>query len=846
MDKTNKICIFLSHAHKDNKENTVEKFISKMHDLIENDEISIEFDGEINLGDDIRDKIKEKMENSDIICLFISFNYLESSNCMKEKEKAIKLKKNKNTIVIPIILSSCDWKSEDDLTKCLVGPENADPIFSHSDPNIAWDYVSKQIKKVIIIEKLIRGLEISEDFNKFLKNAEMLERAHDSKTKVYLDDIFVFPDLISFESENMDENKKETMNSKLLIENILDYSKILISGDNQSGKTSLAKMFFKTLKSKNFVPVYINNYKDNYKQDFEKILKKSFNWQYKDITITKISKKRIVPIIDDFHHIINKERIIKELSNYSKSIIFVDELFNINVEDESLLVEFENFTIKEFRYSLRHELIKKWLTLTDKYQSYADIDKNINVLETILGKNIGTGLMPIYPFFILSAIVNYNTFRALDEEITSQGYYYQIFIHFYLKKQGVVIEEYDIYLNFLSEISFHFFNDRKEMITSQEFEIFIRNYSNKFFLPIKKDILIKNMRFIFSPDNFKDYSFNQKYFYFFFVAKYLADNIQKKEIQDIIEKMMENLHVTEYAYITIFLSHHTKNDIVLNTIKKVSRELFKNYEPATLKKSELAFIDKEIDDLIDITLSSKPNPKAERKRRNKAYDEIELSKEKDDYDDNEDNPLGKEMRRAVKTVEVMGAILKNRKGSLELEDMEYLFREGTNIHLRILSSFFDAIKEKDHMITSLSRTLKRNINKEGGEENLTDEKIRKLAEVVLLTTSFLIVNLILRKIIHSIGSKQLALIGNNVYEENPTPANYLVKEGIWLWFDKSVNENGIKKRLKKNDFSLIGEKSMYFMIIDHCSMHEFKEREIKRIEDKLGIKIYKRTGKSND
>lgn len=845
MEKTNKICIFLSHAHKDNKKKTVDKFISKMQDLIENNEISIEFDGEINLGEGIRDEIKKKMENSDIICLFISSYYLNSPNCMKEKEKAIQLKKNKNTIVIPIILSSCDWESEKDLKKCLVGPENGKPIYTHENEDIAWNYVCKKIKKLIISEKLIRGLEITEDFNKFLKNAEMLERAHDSKTKVYLEDIFVFPDLISFESKNMDENKKEIINSKLLLENILDYSKILISGDNQSGKTSLAKMIFKTLKSKNFVPVYINNYKDNYKQDFEKILKKSLNWQYTDINIKEINRKRIIPIIDDFHLIINKERIIKELSNYSKSIIFVDELFNINVEDENLLSEFDNFTIKEFKYSLRHELIIKWLTLTDKYESYADLDKNINALETILGKNIGTGVMPIYPFFILSAIVNYNTFQALDEEITSQGYYYQILILFYLKRQGVITEDYDIYLNFLSEMSFHFFKNKKERITSQEFEIFIKNYSNKFFLPIKKEVLIKNMRFIFSPDNFKDYSFNQKYFYFFFVAKYLANNIQKKEIQNIIENMMENLHVDDNAYITIFLSHHTQNDIVLGTIKKVSKELFKNYEPATLKKSELDFIDKEIDDLIDITLSSKPNPKAERKRRNKFNDEIELSEEDDD-NITKDNPLGREMRRAVKTVEVMGCILKNRKGSLELDNMKYLFQEGTNIHLRILSSFFDAIKNKNDIITSLSKTLKRNINKEGGEENLSDKEIRKLAELLLLQTSFLLINAILRKIIHSIGSEKLALIGNDVYEENPTPANYLVKEGIWMWFDKSLDEKGIRKRIKKSDFSSIAKKSMYFMITDHCSMHEFKPREIKRIEDTLRIKIYKRIEKSED
>jgi len=70
--------------------------------------------------------------------------------------------------------------------------------------------------------------------------------------------------------------------------------------------------------------------------------------------------------------------------------------------------------------------------------------------------------MPAYPSFILLAISTYETGRIpLDQEITSQGYCYQALIYFYLRKQDVRNEDIDIYINFLTELAFYFYKEKR-------------------------------------------------------------------------------------------------------------------------------------------------------------------------------------------------------------------------------------------------------------------------------------------------------------------------------------------------------------------------------------------------
>jgi len=844
-----KLKLFISYSHLD--ENYIEQF--KKHTALLKDKGLIEewYDRAILPGKDYQSEIDNNLEEADIICLFISANFLSSKNCKKEERKALELRKKKGIPIIPVILSPCGWLDDKDISKPLALPTDGKPVSKFPNQDEAWLDVYNGLKNLIEEEIKIKQLRIAEEFEDFLQDTEMLAKAHSQKETVSLDDIFVYPELNKYDiSEYCEKYEEEVISSENLLKNLLDYPKIVIAGDNQSSKTTLCKVIFKELRRKNLVPVYISVKKGQFAGIVGNRILRSFHEQYKsiDIDINAIDKERIVPIIDNFHFAKNKEKYIKDLSIYPRCIIVIDDVLGLNIEDIKLIESFIYFKIREFKPSLRYELIKKWVSLTDRetrdIDFYKDVDEKAELIDSILGKTIGRGIMPAYPFFILSAIVTYETFAIpLDQEITSQGYCYQAFIYFYLRKQGVRNDEIDIYINFLTELAFYIYKERKYELSPDDFALFMKLYLGKYNLPIKQEILVKNLKQIISLDSFNNYSFRYPCFYYFFVAKYLAEHIDDKEGNEEIEKIIDNLHVDENAYIAVFIAHHSKNIKILERIELNALCLFDKYKPATLTKKEVKFFDKQADVIVEAVLPpASITPEKERAARLKIRDELEQSQKDFDQEkaaSKEEDSFEKELRRAIKTVEVIGCITKNRAGSLEKTKLKEMFGEAMGVHLRILSSFFDTIKGEDWqktMIDFISRILERFVRESRGRKGEpSDAELRRRARLILWNLNFFVVYSIIHKIVYSLGSDKLTEIVKAVCDELNTPASFLVKHGILMWYNKNLRINELAKRINEKDFSEIAKRIIKLMVVNHCSLHSINYKDRQRIENKLGI-----------
>lgn len=844
MVQINKLKLFISYSHQDNLADIssatsyIEQFRNHITPLKDNGLIEDWHDRKIFPGDDYQSKINNNLDDADIICLFVSANFLSSKNCMNEKRKALELREKKGVPVIPIILSHCGWLDNKYLSKLLALPTDGKPISGFQNRDEAWLDAYNGLKRIIEKEIQIRQLKFTEQFENFLQDAEMLAKSHSRKERVLIDDIYVYPELKKYDEIREHKGK---INSQELLKNLLDYSKIVIAGEDQAGKTALCKIIFKELRNKNFIPAYISDRKTYFSGKIENKIFHSLHEQYENININEFDKERVIPIVDDFHLAKNKEKHIEDLSVYPRCIVIVDDIFGLNIRDDKLIRLFTYFEIKEFKPSLRYELIKKWITLPGKEpEIYKDVDKNIELINSILGKTIGKGIMPAYPFFILSAIVAYETFAMpLDQEITSQGYCYQAFIFFYLKKQGVRNDEIDIYINFLTELAFYIYRESKYELTPDGFASFMKLYLQKYTLPIKQEILLKNLSPIISVDSFNNYSFRYPYLYFFFVAKYLADHLEHIEIKKEIEKIINNLHVDENAYIAVFITHHSKNINILEEIELNALCLFDKYKPATLSKHEVKFFDKQADIIVKAVLPPiNTTPEKERMERLRVQDKIEESEkdlEQKGNSDKEDS-LEIELRRAIKTVEVMGCITKNRAGSLEKNKLENIFVAAMNVHLRILSSFFEIIKSEDEqksIIDFILENLKKIVEK--NERELSENELKEHAKTIFWNLNFFVVFGIVHKIVHSLGSDKLTEIVKKACNEINTPASFLVKQGILMGYNKNLHISELTKRIGEKDFSEIAKRAIKLMVVNHCSLHPINYKDRQRIETQLGI-----------
>ncbi len=855
MKQNEKLKLFISYSHLD--EEHIKEFIKHIAPLKSNGLIEDWYDRKIIAGQDFQDEIDNNFGNADIICLFISANFLSSKACVEEKKNALELRKKKGIVVVPIILSACGWLDDKEISSLLALPADGKPISDLTDSNKAWNNVYDGLKDIIEKEVKIKQLKITKAFSDFLQNVELFTKAHSQKEKVLLDDIFVYPELEKYD-DLREYDKKES--SEKLIEYFCDYSKILIAGENQSGKTILCKKIFMKLREENFVPVYISDKTNHYQGKIENKISKAYKEQYEKVSMVEVDKQRIVPILDDFHFAKKKEKHIQDLSTYRHQIIVVDDIFCLNFKDERLINSFTHFKIKEFIPSLRNQLINKWTHLTDKKNDvghnenviYQSIDNKTELVNAALGKIMGSGIMPAYPFFILSVISTYETFaKPLDQEITSQGHCYQALIYMYLRKQGVKNDEIDIYINFLTELAFYFYTAKKNELSIDEFNSFMELYLNKYHLPIKQEILLKNLQQtqIIALDSFNNNTFCYPYLYYFFVAKYLAEHIEDNK--KIIESIINNLHKDENANIAIFISHHSKNVYILDEIILNAYSLFDKYKSATLSKEELSFFDEQVDIIVkEVLPPTNVAPEIERAKRLETQDVVEQinrdEKKNIVREEENDDDLAIEIRRSVKTVEVMGRIIKNRAGSLEKLRLEFIFEEAMRVHLRILTSFFELIKnekEQQEIVNFISNRLNKIIEEKEKKERekkekpkpLSQEKLEKLAKVIFWNVNFFVVYSFIDKIIHSLGSNKLTAIIQRVCDNENTPASFLLKHGILMWYNKNLQIDNIAKRIDEDGFSEIAKKVMRFMIVNHCSMHLIGFKEKQKIELKLGI-----------
>jgi len=373
-------------------------------------------------------------------------------------------------------------------------------------------------------------------------------------------------------------------------------------------------------------------------------------------------------------------------------------------------------------------------------------------------------------------------------------------------------------------------------MTELDFQTFLKDYENTYYIPISVDTILRNLekQNMFIKTSLGNYRFSYRYLYYYFVAKYLADHY--KENKFVIEKIIENLHTDENAYIAIFVSHHTQNNDLLDGITLTAMCLFEKNKETSLSKDELAFFDTELDNIIQASLPKNSNAEQVRSERLKQLDSDEDVITDDDAATNKDDEFAKYLRKSIKTVEVMGIITKNRTGSLPKQRLEELLSEAIKVHLRILSSFFDIIKEKDlqeSIIELISSALQ---DEEKNKSKLNDEEsLKKQARKIFWNLNFGVIYGFIHKTITSIGSDNLKKIIEQIADNNASPVYKLIKHGVIMWYGKNLQLDKIIHEIKSADFSDTAIQMMKFLIVNHCAMHSIDAGEKNRIEHHFHI-----------
>ena len=837
--------LFISYSHAD--ESYIGRFITAITTLTGDDGIlEYWYDRNIKAGDDFWDEIDSHLADRDVVCLFLSPDYLASRACKEEMRRALVMRKEQGTLIIPVVLRPCAWLDVKDIKPILAATKDGLPISKFSNADDAWMDVYDNVKRAVTTYKKLKDAKFTKAFDDFLDDATVLTKAHSMKNVLKLSDIFIYPDMTIIDEK---DNDKKVSSDKVILNFTID-SRIAIVGDDQSGKTALLKVYVRVLKSRGFLPVYVKDPQLLLQGNLEYRINNLIKEQYTDNNGSQdFNRQIIVPLIDDFHKTKDKEKILDKLQDYKSCIIIVDDIFSLDVSQGKLIAGFSKYKIRELKPSLRNSLIKKWISIKEGESDdtgfinddLEKLDEATRIVDASLGKMTGFGIMPAYPFFILNFLSIYeNGERSIDQGITSQGYCYQALIYLFLRKQGVSNEQIDTYMNFLTELAYHIYDNKGEGLARDVFDNFITWYEGKFNLTDKKEKIIANLTKsnIIGFSSMNNVSFTYPYLYYFFAGRYFAQQwddhqgeIHRQAVDD-VNFILDNLHKSANAYIIIFIAHHTKASSLVDAIMDRVKGLFGNYKPATLDEKCLEVFNKQRVQAAAPILPQNYSPEQNRKQELLKQDELEEKRIKKEQElENQTDEFSREFRRGIKTVEVVGTIIKNRAGSFNQEQLCYLFEGAMDIHLRQLTSFLELVEfmtaKEDYADFLIERIQQK-------YPEWDENRLKIAAHNFFWGSNFSVIIGFIMKLSNSLGSKLLVNITKKVCDKRNTPATFMLKHTILMWITKNIHISelmDIDKVLK----SPIAKMAMLWIVSNYCQMHRIDHKDVEKLK-RLGIK----------
>lgn len=647
-----------------------------------------------------------------------------------------------------------------------------------------------------IIEKSKRNFIIQNDFQNQITELSVPLK-HSKKSNLVLSDIFVYPDLEPLLNE---ESVAQYPNSSDIIEKIKadEENKILIQGSDQSGKSALLYTLFYRFYEMGYTPIYLRG-KYCKSTDVKKLVQDALKKQYNsyDTDIFFQSKKRIL-LLDNLHKSELNPKFKKKLLDYFEQhfhhiVITSDSTYNSKsiTEEATSLKNYDKYKLLPLGHEKRSELIEQWLRIGENQLTiqdeviFSEVKNRFDEIDNLIGNR----LMPSYPIFILTLL------QSLDENLqnfsqTSYANIYLVLIKAGLVKEGIKNSILTSLLNILKEVAFYMFENNKNPFNIGDFEDFITTYSTKFFKDksLTSDRILTilcNSNILKIDDEY--YTFSYKYIYYFLIAQKISSEIEKRE--DLIYELCNNINLEINANILIFLSHHSKAQILIDNIVFSSQLPFENATPITLDKNDefVKFI-AEFTNEIKHEIIEDINPKNEVKKELRRKDKIEREKMKkgnneegkDDYSINSKEAT--EMNHASRSIRIMGQIVKNQSGDFEKEKLIKLVDASYKTMFRVLGFYSDFLgKDKEMFIETLVKEIK---EKQGNRVDFDNKVIEKNVRKLLQFVSWRICVDGMTNLMFAVGAKGQNELYEKVNKQIDSTASKIVTFAIKTFYDK--------------------------------------------------------------
>lgn len=702
---------------------------------------------------------------------------------------------------------------------------------------------------------------IKPDYVKSIDGLEVLF-THSRVDHLSLRDLFVAPNLAVVSlGEGKDKVQKVVSSNDVLNKIPNQDLRAVIYGVENSGKTTLLKWWYERYYQAGYVPVLLSGeqFGGVAIAQINKVVQREFEKQYTGVIeghVEKFDRDRILILIDNFDKVrISKTKykavFISNLLKGFKNVILsgndlmeYDEIYSSESGlTRNVFQDFSRYRIAEFGPVLRHELVSKWNGLGQEQLTRNELIKLNNDAESQIESIIGKNFVPSYPIYLLTILQAQEITHPSKPEFSIHGFYYELLINDALRRAVKNKDDISLYYNFITDYCWFLFESQIGLsaLSLDDFLTFHSNYSKEYDIRISPKFIIEtldNSKLISVEED--KVSISYRYVYYFYVARYLANNISKPDIKVIVRSLCQRVHRDEFASIVMFLTHLSKDQFILNELVESSKSMFAEYKPARLE-SDVLFINsmiKQLPEQIYLPLDVE-EVKQEELREAELLDQREKqfdsAKDLVVYDINEDISRLDEVStiaKAMKTLEILGQVTKKYWGELKAVQKYTLTEETYMLGLRTLSALYrDVEKGPELLIQYLTYVFKRK-KKKFSREDIENASRHFLFDICTMAAFGTV-----RRVSTAVGYDKLFGTFEEIAKQNKYNAVDLINVSVSLDQNKSFPFDEIKILKERNDKNYLASTVLRQLVIDYLHMYVTSDKDKDRICQLLGIKI---------
>ena len=565
-----------------------------------------------------------------------------------------------------------------------------------------------------------RRFNSNEQFNSELNDPGRAFR-HPRRRDLRLRDLFLYPDLrqrMFAKRLRGEHSTPTTIYGEGVVDHVLNVRKVLIIGPGESGKTALARALYSDLQlTHHLVPILINGAdiqgytRDALRSAIEKAVAKQYGPNVVD-EFSQLSVNRKVLILDNFqafeYNSKGQARLIKEAESVFESIIvFADDLFRFEELSEegrevNAFVDFDHCEIKPLGFRLRRQLVQRWVLLGQEYQitqleAFEEIERRERIIDNILRGE----LIPAYALIVLLILqagevdpnqaVNSGTYGYLNDSLIMRA----------LANISKQITDIGTMSNYLAHLAYAQFVADSEELSRSDFDRITTEYVEEFGLTLKSATLLTDLtRAQLLVQTNGSIGFRYRHYYFYFVARFFRDNIEGRKASDIRTRLQEelreiadNIYFEPYVSILTFYLYFKKDEELIEYLLQSSKKIYSAYDPCNLD-SHVGFLNNLYEKKPRRSL---PEPQPDHSRNEMLRDMDTEAKDSDGprffprpakvrYSEELQDYL--KINIALKTMQVLGQVLKDSPGQLPAKLKADIAEECYSIGLRTLRAVF--------------------------------------------------------------------------------------------------------------------------------------------------------------